>query len=180
MKKSIAFVLFAFCILGLNLFVNAQKFAPLDKSPVDISYFPHTASQEGKAPVIKVIYSRPAKNGREIFGKLEPFDKVWRAGANEQTEIRFYKTVTIGGTSIPAGIYSLFVIPEKDSWTFIINKQTDHWGAYSYDQSLDVARAKVALTKPVSTIENFSITFTEGGNLVAGWDNALAELPIKF
>ncbi len=183
MKKICITAIFALAMTLGNGIVQAQKFAPIDKSPVDIAYFPVSSSMEGKAPLIKVVYSRPFKNGREIFGKLEKFGEVWRAGANEETEIRFYKDAMVAGTRVPAGNYSLFVIPEKDSWTFIINKQNDQWGAYTYDKAMDVVRAKVAVKAPASAIENFSITFMEENattNLVAGWDNSMAMLPIKF
>jgi len=177
MKKNL---FIAFILLAMTQWVSAQKFAKLDQSPVDIAYFPSDASYKGLAPSVKVVYSRPAKKGREIFGKLVPFGEVWRAGADEETEIRFYKDATIGGTTVPAGNYSFFIIPEKDSWTFIINKQTDRWGAYSYDKNLDVVRVKVDLKKASSPIENFSISIQEGLVLQAGWDNVYAELPIKM
>jgi len=177
-KLSLIALMMAFALVSQT--ACAQKFAPLDKSPLDISYYPYTSSMEGKAPLIKVIYSRPAKSGREIFGKLEKFGEVWRAGANEETEIRFYKDVTIGGKLIPAGTYSFFIIPELTTWTFIINKQTDHWGAYSYDKNLDVVRVKVPVKAAASEIENFSIAFSESATLIAGWDKTIAELPIKL
>lgn len=180
MKKNLKIALLLSMVVGFSGLAKAQKFAPLDKSPLDIVYYPTTASMESKAPMIKVIYSRPFKNGREIFGKMEGFGKVWRAGANEETEIRFYKKAMIGSTAIPAGTYSLFIIPEKDSWTFIINKQTDHWGAYSYDKAMDVVRFKAPAKTSASVIENFSIAINDGPVLVAGWDKTMAELPIKF
>ena len=74
----------------------AQQFAAPDKSPMDMAYHPHNFGHDRKAgeqAVIRVIYSRPAKNGREIFGKQTPFGKVWRTGANEATEIKFYQDV---------------------------------------------------------------------------------------
>ncbi|WP_343694519.1 DUF2911 domain-containing protein [Flavobacterium sp.] len=180
------------CLLAVTLFaaftVQAQevvKFAPLDASPVDISYFPNKAVKFKKGdnpnPVIKVIYSRPSVKGRTIFGDLTKFGEVWRVGANENTEIKFYKAVTIDGKNIPAGTYSLFAIPEKDKWTIIINKELDLWGAYPYDESKDVVRVSVPV-KPVSTvIEALSIAFTAQGNvanLVIGWDKTTVELPI--
>ena len=183
MKKLTISALLACFIALASGTAMAQKFAPIDKSPLSITYYPITASMESKAPLIKVLYSRPYKKGREIFGKMEKYGEVWRAGANQETEVRFYKNVTIAGTEVPAGTYSMFIIPEKDSWTFIFNKQTDHWGAYSYDKSMDVVRAKVATKTPSTNLENFSITFmddTSGPTLVAGWDNVMASLPIKM
>ena len=169
--------------------VNAQdvNFAPLDKTPVDISYYPHKAVKSKKTDtptaVIKVVYSRPSANGRAIFGELIPFGKVWRLGANENTEIKFYKPVTVGGVNIPAGTYSLFAIPEKDKWTVIINNETDLWGAYAYDESKDIARVVVPVKTVSTPIEALSIAFTNKGsvaNLTIGWDKTTVEVPITI
>lgn len=182
------FLIFALCCLGVNAQVatNAEvKFAAADPSPADIVYYPLNAAKvkadDATKPLIKVVYSRPQKKGREIFGVLEQYGKVWRFGANESTEIRFFKKVTIGGKKIKAGSYSLFAIPNKDTWTIIINKQTDRWGAFNYDESLDVVRLNVpakSLSKPV---EYFSITFSplsDGATLIAAWDKTQVEIPI--
>lgn len=166
---------------------NAQelKFAPLDASPADIVYFPlnATKAKDGSAPLIKIVYSRPAKKARDIFGVLEQFGKVWRLGANECTEIRFYHRAKIGGKTIKPGIYSVFAIPNKDKWTLIINKQTDRWGAFAYDETKDILRTDVPVKNLDKPIENFSITFTpqiEGANMVLAWDKTLIELPVSI
>jgi hypothetical protein len=183
-----AFVLFfaVFCLTA-KAQDSAVKFPNTDASPVDIAYFPLNAAKVKKddptKPIVKVVYSRPAKKGREIFGGLEPFDKVWRVGANESTEIRFYKDVTIGDKKIKAGIYSLFAIPNKDKWSFIINSDVDKWGAYNYDQTKDIVRVEVPTKTLPTTVEALAITFAKtdtGANLVLGWDNTLVELPIAF
>lgn len=177
-------------ILLLFVFsVSAQevKFAPLDASPADIAYFPNRSVKFKKtdttSPVIKVIYSRPSAKGRAIFGELIPFGEVWRVGANENTEIKFYKSVTINGVAVPAGTYSLFAIPEKDKWTVIINKEIDLWGAYPYDSGNDLVKIVVPV-KPISTpVEALSIAFTTQGavtNLVIGWDKTMVEVPISI
>ncbi len=170
--------------------VNAQdvvKFAPLDASPVDISYFPNKAVKfkktDNPSPVVRVIYSRPSVKGRVIFGDLIKFGEVWRVGANENTEIKFYKAVSIGGTNIPAGTYSLFAIPEKDKWTIIINKELDMWGAYAYDESKDIAKVTVPVKSISNVVEALSIAFTTQGsvaNLVIGWDKTTVEVPITI
>jgi len=182
------------CLLAVILFaavtVQAQdvvKFAPLDASPVDIAYFPNKAVKFKKtdtpSPSIKVTYSRPSVKGRVIFGDLIKYGEVWRVGANENTEIKFYKPATINGVAVPAGTYSLFAIPEKDKWTIIINKELDLWGGYAYDESKDLVRVSVPV-KPVSTpVEALSIAFTTQGavtNLVIGWDKTTVELPITI
>ncbi len=183
----------SFCLL-LALFgftANAQtaaiKFPNVDSSPMDALYYPLNAvkvkKEDKSMPIIKVLYSRPMKKGREIFGVLEPFDQVWRLGANENTEIYFDQSVTIGGKKIKAGKYALFAIPSKDKWTIIVNKQTDRWGAFNYDQAKDVVRVDVPTIKLDKVIESFSMTFTDltdGANLIMGWDTTQVVLPIYF
>lgn len=166
---------------------NEVKYPAVDASPADIVYFPLNTPKakngEPDKPIIKIVYSRPQKKGREIFGVLEQYGKVWRFGANENTEIKFYQKVVIGGRKIKAGTYSIFAIPNKDVWTIIINTQTDKWGAFYYDQSKDIVRVNVpvkALTKP---LEFFSLTFSPkdtGASLIIGWDKTQVELPISF
>jgi hypothetical protein len=186
MKK---FSLLAITFL-IAISVKAQdvvKFPPLDASPVDIAYFPNKALKFKKtdtpSPSIKVIYSRPSVKGRTIFGDLIKYGEVWRVGANENTEIKFYKPATINGVAVPAGTYSLFAIPEKDKWTIIINKELDLWGGYAYDESKDLVKITVPV-KPVSTvIEALSIAFTSKDNvtnLVIGWDKTTVEVPITI
>ncbi|RZK39943.1 MAG: DUF2911 domain-containing protein [Pedobacter sp.] len=179
--------------LGLfGLVANAQnaaevKFPNVDASPLDVAYFPVNAAKVKKddtsAPVIKVLYSRPARKGREVFGVLEQYGKVWRLGANESAEIYFDRAVKIGNKDIKPGKYSLFAIPNKDSWTIIVNKQTDRWGAFSYDQAKDVVRTDVPVTKLEKAIEAFSIVFTDapqGANLNMAWDTVQVTLPVSF
>ncbi|NND31155.1 MAG: DUF2911 domain-containing protein [Saprospiraceae bacterium] len=167
--------------------IQAQPFHPIDKSPLDIAYFPDNFAHDrsaGDAALIRVIYSRPQKNGREIFGNLVPYGKVWRAGANENTEIKLYRDATVSGKPLPAGTYSLFTIPDKNEWTIIFNHALDFWGAYSYDEAKDALRIKVprvALTKPV---EYFSILFQDNDNggivMKLAWDTTLIEVPFQF
>ena len=189
MKKLGLFLLLAsFGYLGnAQTVVPVVKFPSVDASPMDALYYPINAvkvkKEDTSLPIIKVLYSRPMKKGREIFGVLEQFDKVWRLGANENTEIYFAKSVTIGNKKIKSGTYSLFAIPTKDKWTIIVNKQTDRWGAFNYDESKDVIRIEVPTTKLDKLIEAFSMTFTdlpEGANLVMAWDTTQAVLPIYF
>lgn len=170
---------FMFCLTH----VQAQKFSAVPVSAGDVAYFPQDAPFKGTPAVIRIDYARPLKKGREIFGKVLKFGEVWRAGANNETQVRFFKDVKIGETSVPAGTYSLFIVPTATDWTLVINKQTDRWGAYSYDKALDVVRLTVPVTKPAAPIEAFSILINPvatGASLVMGWDNSLAEFPVKF
>lgn len=177
MKKSILLV--AIMLLASITSINAQKFADLQKSPTDVTY----ARVERKAsPEIKVVYSRPQKKGRKIFGELVSYDKVWRTGADEATEIKFFKSTKLGDTTIPAGTYSLFTIPGEKEWTIIISSMTDVWGAYSYDESKDVARIKVTPTTG-EELEAFSIAFKKvdtGYHMFLGWDTTLVAVPFTL
>jgi len=187
--KNIFIVVFALLCFGAKAQEVATdvKFPMADSSPVDIVYFPLNApkvkTEDSSKPIIKIVYSRPQKKGRDIFGVLEQYGKIWRFGANESTEIRFFQKVNIGGKKIKAGTYSLFSIPNKDKWTIIVNSQTDRWGVFTYDQSKDVVRVDVPVKTLVKPIEYFSLTFTDkvnGANLIIGWDKTQVELPISF
>lgn len=90
---------------------------------------------------ISIEYSRPGVKGRKIWDGLVPYGKVWRTGANESTRIKFTTDVIINGQTVPAGIYSLFTIPEKDEWTIILNKKLG-WGL-DYKPEEDLMRFKV-------------------------------------
>ncbi|MEJ7912406.1 MAG: DUF2911 domain-containing protein, partial [Chitinophagaceae bacterium] len=116
-----------------------------DISPLDVIYFPvdfpvQKMSQNGSAlPVARVIYSRPLKQGRKIFGSLIPYNDTWRLGANESTEIEFFKPVTIQKRRVAAGRYILYCVPEAAQWTLIFNTNIYSWGL-KQDPSMDVHR----------------------------------------
>lgn len=194
-KNMKSVVLLLVLSLGIVLELSAQKFGGLDKSPLDISYYPHDFAHDRKfAPdkiggadakaIVRVIYSRPAKKDREVFGKLVPFGKVWRLGANEATEIKFYRNVVLGGKKIKAGTYALFAIPEQNEWTLILNTELDHWGAYSYQESKDLLRFKVPVKSAAENIEHFSIRFEKVNETSAlmriGWEMSFVEVPIAW
>jgi hypothetical protein len=105
---------------------------------------------------IEITYSRPGAKGRVMLGKIEPYGKVWRTGANNATTITFSTAVKLGGKDVPAGKYALFTIPNEREWTVIINKGAAQWGAFTYDEGADLIRFNVTplpLTAPVETFE---------------------------
>lgn len=182
MKGIIALLLLAF---GLNL--SAQKLPSLDKSPMDMSYFPvgyPVLKFQNKVTdplVMRILYSRPQLNGRKVFGDLQKLGEVWRLGANEVTEIQFFKDVSINNKKIKKGRYSLYCIPYSDKWTLIINKETDVWGL-KYDADKDVTRIDLPVEKN-STTEALTIIFAKsdsGANMQMYWDDVKATLPITF
>jgi len=93
---------------------------------------------------IRIAYGRPAVKEREIWGKLVPYNRVWRAGANEATTITINRDARIGGHTLPAGAYSLFVIPAEGEWTIIFNRIARQWGAFNYNPAFDALRFKAA------------------------------------
>jgi hypothetical protein len=130
------------------------------------------------------LVSRPGNNGRDLFGDLVPYGKVWRTGANENTEIQFYQDATIGGKPIKKGTYSLFTIPEKEKWTIILNSDIDHWGAYTYNEKNDVLRVTAKPEMSKDEVDNFTIQFAEDGknkgNMMMAWGNTQVKVPVEF
>ncbi len=165
------------------------KIPALDKSPMDMSYFPadypilKTQNKVTTAPLVRVVYSRPQKDNRVVFGNLVEYNKVWRMGANEATEIEFFNDVSIAGKKVPKGRYTIYGIPTESKWTIILNKDTDTWGAFVYDEQKDVLRTDVPVQKLATTADAFSISFSKtdkGASLFIAWDTASVNLPIEI
>jgi hypothetical protein len=131
---------------------------------------------------ITVTYSRPNIKGRKIFGSLEPYDKVWRTGANSATIIKFSDDVKIEGHDIPAGEYGLFTIPGKSEWTVILNKTSKQWGAYTYKESDDFLRFKVKPLSLKDKVETFTMQFANvfptSAQLHLMWENTALAISI--
>lgn len=191
--KSIKLILCLLC-LSFSLLSTAQKFDKLDKSPMDRAYYPANAAkrtfiksetkQAAAQPVIRVTYSRPAKKGRTIFGKMLKYGEAWRIGANESTEILFLTDVVFGGTAVKAGRYSLLVIPSENEWTLKLNTVLDGWGNYGYEPSKDIASITAAVKKDGKEVEHLSMALYEASenvvHLKIGWDTYSAEFPITL
>jgi hypothetical protein len=184
--------LISIALLALGLQASAQtnstKLPSLDKSPMDISYYPTNypllkiQDKITEPLVMRLIYSRPQLNGRKAFGELRELGKIWRLGANEATEIEFFKDVKIEGKKLKRGRYTLYSIPYADRWTIIINKETDTWGDFKYDQSKDVIRVNVPANKSEIT-EAHTMIFEKsfnGADLLIYWDEVKVALPINF
>jgi hypothetical protein len=190
MKK----VLLLSCVLlSVVVISTAQtegtKLPAVDKSPMDIAYYPDNypvlkiRDKAEDYPVARVLYSRPQKAGRTVFGELVEYGKVWRMGANEATEIELYQSVKIAGKKIQKGRYTLYAIVEKEKWTIIINKDTDIWGSFKYDAKKDVLRTDVTVQKTTEVVESLSMVFDKtftGANLVVAWDNVKVSIPMTF
>ena len=177
MKNSILSIAILIITLISSPELTAQKFKSLDKSPMDATAFPSSYKISDK--IVKIIYSRPQLNGRDLI-KLAPPEKVWRTGANEAAEITFYKDVIFGGKALKAGTYSLFTIPSLDGdWTVIINRARNIWGSYYYKQDQDVIRVSGKTSKVEENIEAFSMMFEKDMTLKMGWGNTVVSVSIK-
>ena len=176
MKNSILTITFFVITLISSLQITAQEFKNLDKSPMDMASFP--SSYKISEKLVKVIYSRPQLNGRDLV-KLAPPEKIWRTGANEATEITFYNDVIFGGKALKAGTYSLFTIPSyKGDWTVIINKARNVWGSYYYNQDLDIIRVPGKTSTNEENIEAFSMMFDKDMTLKIGWGKTIVSVSI--
>lgn len=156
MKFTIKPVLTAcLAVLCSGLQVNAQEL----KMPA--SSTGQTIMQDFGLGKITLTYSRPNVKGRKIFGSMEPYDKVWRTGANGATVISFSEEVKMDGNIVPAGEYALFTIPGKNEWTIILNKTAKQWGAYEYKEADDLVRFKVKPINRNDKTETFTMQFTD-------------------
>lgn len=189
MKKIILLFFICCCCFPALWGQSGTELPPVDKSPMDMSYYPNNypvlkiQDKITEPLVARVVYSRPQKTGRVIFGALVEYGKVWRMGANEATEIEFFKTVRIGGKKITKGRYTLYALVNEDSWTIIVNKETDTWGAFKYDAKKDIVRTEIPVQKNDAPVESLAMVFektTTGINLVIAWDMVKVSLPIIF
>jgi hypothetical protein len=124
-----------------------------------------------------VDYGRPAVRGRVIFGGIVPWGQVWRTGANAATQFSTDKDLVIGGTTLPAGKYTLWTLPTRDGATLIINGQTGQWGT-DYDAGRDVARVPLTVSSLPTPVERFTIAVGDGA-LTMSWDRTRFSVPLQ-
>lgn len=165
------------CGFLFNTDVHSQRFDMLDDAPVDIAYL---RADHKSPPVVKVVYSRPSKKQCEVFGGQVPYGEIWRTGANEATEITFYKDMLVGNKYVSAGTYVMHTIPGETDWTIIFNSNTDTWGAYFYNPDQDVVRIKVPSSQ-AEDLDIFSIGFIKSikdSYMVLAWDTTRVNIPL--
>ena len=161
-------------------------------SPVIAQSPPLVLPRESPAAVVsqtvgladfQVSYSRPAVNGRKVWGELVPFDEVWRAGANENTVLAVTAPFTVGGTKLPAGRYGLHMIPTATTWTVIVNRQANAWGSFRYNPAEDAVRFTVT-PKPADVTERLQYTFDDlrddGVTLTLRWEKLAVPIALAF
>jgi len=192
------YLLLILCLAFLGMpNANAQdakklEFTRMDASPMDAAHYPRRAAfqnylDEGdpdRGLKIKVLYCRPNKKGRDIFGGLEKWGKDWRLGANEATEVTFFQAVEIGGTHIEAGTYTMFAQIYPSNWVVKISSERFIAGVQDRDITKDVVAVSVPTTRVPNVREEFTIGFQkidEGRvNMVFEWDQTRAMLPINL
>jgi hypothetical protein len=160
------------CFLGIAIifsftYSHAQITPPPSSS--------QTITQGFGLGTITIIYSRPNTKGRNIFGHVEPYDRVWRTGANSATVIKFSDDVMLEGNKVSAGEYGLFSIPGENQWTIILSRKPKQWGAYTYNQADDYLRFTVRPVKLQQPVETFTLQFENmyptRGELHLLWEN---------
>lgn len=129
-----------------------------------------------KNNIAAVDYSQPKKNGREIFGGLIPYGKIWRTGANGSTNITFFADVVFGGQPVKQGTYAIFTIPEEKEWTVILNAQANTKG-FEYEEEKNVVQVKAAVTKTKTIEEAFTIKLSKDA-LSFVWDNVTVKVAL--
>lgn len=144
---------------------------------------PQTATGKVGAATITINYSSPAVKGRKVFGELVPYDKVWRAGANEATIFETDKDIKVEGQTLAAGKYSLYATPGEKEWTFTFNSETGQWGIKrtgetSKDASKDILSVKAKPAKSASMNERLAYEVNSNG-FVIRWDNTEVPVSIK-
>ncbi|MCD2259761.1 DUF2911 domain-containing protein [Psychroserpens luteolus] len=136
---------------------------------------------------LEVFYNRPSKKGREIFGALVPYNKVWRTGANEATTFETNKDLMIQGIYLPKGKYTLWTVPKDSVWNVIFNKKQYPWGVdeemqVMWDPNYDILEIDVPVEKLDTTVEQFTIAFdnsTDNLKLTMAWDNTKIAVPLS-
>jgi hypothetical protein len=167
---------------------TAYPYTPVDVSPMDMCYFPDDypiLKMSGKVntlPFARVIYSRPHRQGRKIFGGLLKYGEPWRLGANEATEIELFQPATIKNRRIDKGRYILYCIPQEKKWTIVFNSNLFTWGLKP-DSSKDLFSFDIPINTTATPLEYFTMTFEKqlgGANLVMAWENVVGKLPLQF
>lgn len=137
---------------------------------------------------LEVLYNRPYKKGREIFGALVPYDKVWRTGANEATTFTTNKTLIIDGISVPKGIYTLWTVPNDSLWKVYFNTKQYEWGVDDQmrpmrEPKYDLLEVDVPVIHLDHTVEQFTIAFDNTVDILKmtmAWDRTKIEVPMEI
>ena len=171
-------------LLALAVLVSAPSLSHAQNYRLELPWpSPHaTVSQVVGLTTLSVDYHRPGVNKRVVWGGLVPWDSVWRAGANENTVLSSTSAFTVGGITLPAGRYGVFMIPTRTTWTIALSKQSNAWGAFSYDASEDAVRFVVTPVAAEFT-ERLQYNFDDPTNtsvtLTMRWEKLAVSFPLS-
>lgn len=180
MKKKKVFTILGILLAGYIVYFLYGIFTTRSHSPSEIK----TISHQGLD--VKVVYYKPYKKGRLIFGSekdeaLVPYDKYWRLGANDATEITFNKDVNFVNKAVQAGSYRMYAVPNESSWQISLNSEVGKFGYFEPNYALDVAKVEVPVGKVTEETEQLTISFdpdSSGVNMIIIWDKTLIRVPI--
>lgn len=172
---------------------NPIVFANEDASPMDQIHFPDKSAytnylkadeKENISAKAKLIYSRPQKKDRVIFGELLKYGEMWRIGANQSTEITLYSNVTINGKDLRRGTYNMYAMVNEDKWDIIFNTDRPAWGHANRDEEKDVLTITVPVQANSEDLEVLNIKFEEksadSADLIIAWEKTMVSIPIVF
>jgi len=171
------FILILLACMTLSLQGYGQEALKPRVSPLEM------VTLKYESTYVKITYGRPHKKDRVIFGELVPYGQVWRTGANEATEITLTQDVLINGTRLKAGTYTIFTVPEKESWKVIFNSELGQWGAYNYNPDKNVLVVDATVSQTDVVYEPFTVEFQlqdTKANLLMIWDTTKAAITLEF
>ena len=197
MKNLFAALVIVLMTIGNSTSAQAQDFPKADPSIMDAAYYPQRAAfaafaktdeeRDALQPKLRVLYSRPAKRGRKIFGELQKYGEMWRVGANESTELMVYSDVKVGGKTLKGGErYSVHAMVTEKEWTIYFSTMLDGWGSYAFQGAPDAstaAKITVPTEKTSSVVELMGIYFEksdDGAHMIIGWDDTMVRVPFQF
>lgn len=189
MKKWSAMAVVLLALGGCHRAEYSQNY--VSPSTKDFEQYQREASNRPSPPArstrtlngttVYITYSQPGVKERMIWGDLVKYDKVWRTGANEATVFSVDQEIEIGGNKVPAGNYALYTIPsENEDWVVILNKKYDVWGAYDYEQTLDVMRLSVPVTKTSDFQERMKFDISKEGLVTFAWEYVRFSFPLSI
>jgi hypothetical protein len=171
MQKRLALLTLITVVLSISSFAQSRP-SPAASASCDL----------GGGRTVKTAYSSPRVKGRKIYGGLVPYGEVWRTGANEATTFVTSSDITVGGTKVPAGSYTIFSVPNADGWKLVVSKGTGEWGTQYPGADKDLARIDMKVSKLPSPVENFTISYEKSGSgctMNIDWETTRASVDVK-
>jgi len=171
MQKRLALLTLITVVLSISSFAQSRP-SPAASASCDL----------GGGKTVKTAYSSPRVKGRKIYGGLVPYGEVWRTGANEATTFVTSSDITVGGTKVPAGSYTIFSVPNADGWKLVVSKGTGEWGTQYPGADKDLARIDMKVSKLPSPVENFTISYEKSGSgcmMNIDWETTRASVDVK-